>query len=307
VKNAIKKSIEGGIKLAEPLIPGGYILLSRRLIESEIWNKPPLYLKVWIFLLSKAQHGNFKGLKRGQLWVTYDDIIEGCSWKVGARLEKPNKDQIYKILTFLRNPDERGYESDTKATMITTSKATRGMLINIDNYDYYQTHSNYESDDESDNEKATKEVRKRQSSDTINKNVKNDKNINNIYSVLDNYTSDDNLRQALKDFLEMRKKIKKPMTERAFDMLLKKLDELAATNDMKIKLIDQSILHNWQTVYPLKEQKQQDKSSNAKPNKFHNFTPNDDYTGEDLERIARERFEKRLKDLGLNASKEGEE
>jgi len=37
-------------------IPGGYILLSRRLIESEIWDKPPMYLKVWIYILTKARH-----------------------------------------------------------------------------------------------------------------------------------------------------------------------------------------------------------------------------------------------------------
>lgn len=165
--------------MAEPLIPGGYIIVSRKLVESEIWRKPPLYLKVWIFLLIEAQHGNYKNLKRGQVWTTYEKIIEGCSWYVGARKELPKKDQIYRILTFLRNPDERVHESDTKATAITTAKATRGLLITIENYDYYQTSSNYESDTESDTEKATKELRKRQSGDTINKNVKNDKNDKN--------------------------------------------------------------------------------------------------------------------------------
>jgi hypothetical protein len=163
--------------MAEPLIPGGYILLSRKLIESEIWRKPPLYLKVWIFLLSEAQHSNYKNLKRGQVWTTYEKIIEGCSWYVGARKERPKKDQIYKILTFLRNPDERVHESDTKATAITTTKATRGILITIENYDYYQTSSNYESDTESDIERATKELRKRESGDTINNNGNNDNNI----------------------------------------------------------------------------------------------------------------------------------
>jgi hypothetical protein len=34
--------------MTEAYIPGGYILLSRNLIESEIWNKPPLYLIISI-------------------------------------------------------------------------------------------------------------------------------------------------------------------------------------------------------------------------------------------------------------------
>jgi len=42
--------------MKEILIPGGYILLSRKLIESEIFKKPPLYIKVWNYLLLKAQH-----------------------------------------------------------------------------------------------------------------------------------------------------------------------------------------------------------------------------------------------------------
>jgi hypothetical protein len=120
------------------------------------------------------------------------------------------------------------------------------------------------------------------------------KNVNNIYSVLDNYTSNDDLRQALNDFLEMRKKIKKPMTERALNMLLSKLDELAATDEVKIKLLDQSILHNWQTVYPLKEEKQQEPKQ-SKPNKFHNFIQNEE--NQDLDAIADKRREEALKRL----------
>lgn len=166
--------------MSEPTIPGGYILLSRKLIESEIWKKPPLYLKVWIYLLSRAQHGEYKELKRGQLWVTYDEIIEGCSHKVGARIVKPNKSEVYRILAFLRKPDEGVHERYSNATAITTAKATRGLLINIENYSFYQAHENYERYDESDAEKTPKKVRTPRTCDRINKNDKNDKN-NNIH------------------------------------------------------------------------------------------------------------------------------
>lgn len=35
-------------------------------------------------------------------------------------------------------------------------------------------------------------------------------------------------------------------------MLLKKLDELSQNDDEKIRILEESILHTWDTVYPLK-------------------------------------------------------
>jgi hypothetical protein len=66
--------------------------------------------------------------------------------------------------------------------MIATTKATHGMLVNIVNYNVYQTPKNYEGNDESNGENLTKKLRKQQESDNINKNDKNDKNDINIYS-----------------------------------------------------------------------------------------------------------------------------
>lgn len=177
--------------MSNPKLNGGYVLLSRKLIESEIWKKPPLYLKVWIYLLSRAQHKQFKKLNRGQLWTTIPMIQEECSWYVGCRKETPTKDQIFNILEWMRNPanhqelqlfNESNDESNTKATMITTTKATRGLLVNIENYNVYQDPKSYESNDESNVVKATKAT---MTTNTINKNDKNDKNDknNNIYIV----------------------------------------------------------------------------------------------------------------------------
>ncbi len=131
--------------MAEPLIPGGYILLSRKIIESEIWQKPPLYLKVWIYLLSRAQHTSFKKLIRGQLWITIAEIQEACSYMVGYRKETPSEKQIRSILNWLRNPYEETTNVPTKDSMIVITKGTRGMLITIENFNIYQDSKNYES------------------------------------------------------------------------------------------------------------------------------------------------------------------
>ena len=286
--------------MVEPLIPGGYILLSRKLIESEIWKKPPLHLKVWIYLLSKAQHKEYKNLKRGQLWTTYQDIIEDCSWMVGARKEKPSKSQIFNILEWMRSPcSESNAESNSKATanetMIATTKATRGILISIENFNVYQDPKNYESNNES-NAESNSEISPKATPNRnrINKNDNKNDNIS-IYSIFDSYSENSDLRQALRDYSQMRNEIKAPLTDKAASILLNKLDGLAATDDLKIKIIKEAILGNWKSVYPLKEEKPKQAHKVVKPNKFHNFMKSDDEV--DLDAMAEKRKEEVIKKL----------
>lgn len=78
------------------------------------------------------------------------------------------------------------------------------------------------------------------------------------------YTQNEELQDALKAFLQMRLFIKKPMTEYALKLMLKKLDELGNTDDTKIAILNQSITNNWQGIFPLKDgntrhEKQQEK------------------------------------------------
>jgi len=62
------------------------------------------------------------------------------------------------------------------------------------------------------------------------------------------------LETTILDFKIMRNKIKKPLTPRAEKMLRNTLDKLGNTDEEKIALLEQSILHCWQDVYALKEQ-----------------------------------------------------
>ena len=63
----------------------------------------------------------------------------------------------------------------------------------------------------------------------------------------------DDLLSALKEFEKMRVKIKKPMTDRAKQLLLSKLRKLSDDETEQIAILEQSVLHGWQDVYPLKE------------------------------------------------------
>lgn len=67
------------------------------------------------------------------------------------------------------------------------------------------------------------------------------------------FTPNKELQKALFDFIEMRKLIKKPIvTDRALHLLLKKLNGIAEDDETQIKVLEQSIMNNWQSVYPLK-------------------------------------------------------
>ncbi len=89
-------------------------------------------------------------------------------------------------------------------------------------------------------------------------------NKNNIKDNIDNknirgrrvyYPEDENLNKAFTDFVEMRKKIKKPMTDRAVTLAMNQLDKLAgADKDLAVEIVNQSVLRGWQTFYPLKDE-----------------------------------------------------
>lgn len=173
-------------------IPGGYILLSRKLINSSIMNKPPLYLKVWLWLLLEAQHSEYRGLKRGQVFVNIPDLVKAMSYKVGYRTESPTKRQIQCVLDWLRNPDDGNANGTMNEPMIVTTKVTRGLLVTIVKYDYYQDSENYERSNESNNDSNTTVKRTLRQRSTINKNDKecnkNDKK-DIIYNILEHWNS----------------------------------------------------------------------------------------------------------------------
>lgn len=72
--------------------------------------------------------------------------------------------------------------------------------------------------------------------------------------------------EALAGFEEMRKKIKKPLTQRAKALILKKLNSLAPNDeDTQIEILDQSTLNGWQGVFELKDNKTYQRRNKNEP------------------------------------------
>lgn len=85
-------------------------------------------------------------------------------------------------------------------------------------------------------------------------NIKKESKPKNGYDVIINeYTMNNELKEAIFEFIKMRKLIKKPVTDRALKGIFNKLDKLGCSDGEKIAILDQSIQNSWQGVFELKE------------------------------------------------------
>ena len=148
---------------------------------------------------------------------------------------------------------------------VTSKSHNKFRIITVNNWERYQ------AIDKQDDKQPTK---KRQRSDkqptTDEERNKEIKKINKYYP------GDENLDKAFSDYVSMRKQIKKPMSDRAVELAMKKLDDLSAGDkDTAIAILNQSIMNSWQGLFELKR----DKIQKPTENKFNNFSGREyDYT-----------------------------
>ena len=87
--------------------------------------------------------------------------------------------------------------------------------------------------------------------------------IDNQKSDIEEFLGDDKeLRDTFKAFIEMRVKQRKPMTDYAKTLLVKKLRVLAEDRQGWIAILNQSIENSWQSVYPIHSN---DRNNTGKP------------------------------------------
>lgn len=138
----------------------GYIKLSRRLLSSDIWFHPPLYLKVWIYLLCQASHQDYGALRRGQLVTSIPKIQEALSYQAGFITKQPTYKEIRQVLDYMRGKQpiksmhgngwgkwqssRQGTSQGTSEPMIIAKKIKDGMLVTIVKYSQYQEDGNGE-------------------------------------------------------------------------------------------------------------------------------------------------------------------
>lgn len=114
---------------------GGCTLWARKTIDSAIFaKKPDKWFKIWFYIVSRVNHADNPQFKRGQGHLSYESIMLAC----GA-----TKSQVDHSIRWFKN-----------CQMCATRKATRGFIITVCNYDFYQNLQSYKSDSSGDS-KAT--------------------------------------------------------------------------------------------------------------------------------------------------------
>ena len=96
-------------------------------------DMPPLYIKLWTWMLLQASHKDHGNLKRGQFFTTTKRMQKAMLYKIGFRTEYPSERQIKSVMKYL-----------TKNLMKVSTKVPHGQIITILNYDKYQNPKNYE-------------------------------------------------------------------------------------------------------------------------------------------------------------------
>lgn len=90
------------------------------------------------------------------------------------------------------------------------------------------------------------------------------------------YSDDPELDEAIHEYIKFRKGIKSPMTDRAITLTINRLNSLSHDKNEQIKIINQSIMRGWKSVYPLEDDgKSRGQPRNVNPNGFANFKQTD--------------------------------
>lgn len=99
---------------------------------------------------------------------------------------------------------------------------------------------------------------------TFNNTVKKERKTS--YDEILSIITDAELKALYLEYIKMRKLIKSPMTDRALQMLIKKVSELEPDSiERQKQLLENAIMNNWKSVYPLRKESR-DVSGNNRRN-----------------------------------------
>lgn len=92
------------------------------------------------------------------------------------------------------------------------------------------------------------------SNSIINKKEKRKTDKTEFDILVEAYTKNEKLKNAIYDFIKSRKAIKKSLTTLALKKILNKLSDLSSSDEEKIQILDNSIMNGWSGVFPLKKE-----------------------------------------------------
>ena len=206
-----------------------------------------------MLMLKTAQQGGYLGTKMAEVMVPYDikKIVRDTKYfdydtvtialelfkKLGLVYEESN--HILKLAGAEQLVGSESKWAEKKRIYRDSQRTIQGQIEDNVRQDIdIDKEIEKDKDIEIDIDKDTKKKKKSTKAD--------------LNGMIDSFTENEELKDALKAFLDMRKSIKKPIqTEYAFKLALNKLKQLSDIDSIRIEIVNQSVEHNWQTFYAL--------------------------------------------------------
>ena len=241
---------------------GNYIKISRSILEWE-WYGNINTCRLFLHMLLKAnwKDGRFEGkdIPRGSFVSSYPRLADECDLTVN---------EVRTALKHLISTGEITVKAHSKYSVFTVVKYNDYQEVNSQSTD--KSHS----------------INRRLTTIEEGKKERKEEYIPPISPIT--YFPSGELNQTFVDYIEFRKKIKKPMTDRAIQLAISKLKKLASSSgefkeEEAIEILNNSIMNGWQGLFPLKNAAE--KKSTNRFNNFHQRT----YDYEKLEKQLLER------------------
>lgn len=242
-----------------------YYLMHRGWMDSAFLSREPYTDRcAWVWFIENANFEdclmrNSKGkqvlVKRGQVYVSIRELAEKFKWSTG---------RVSRLL-----------DRFTEWGSIVVESGTGKNLITICNYNIYQFTRNTHGDTRED----TRGYGLR--NDIIDKELKELKE-DNKYNNKEGSMKKESFKipqwvpeNEWNDFVEMRIKIKKPLTDKAKKLAIKNLEDLKNEGHPPIDVLNQSVLNSYQGLFAIKN-KNNAKKENSSPAKQENVIEDDD-------------------------------
>lgn len=213
---------------------------------AELYEVSKETISRWISILEKNGYVNTQIIYRDNS----KEILERRIYIIGIP-------QVVSEKTFVKNDDiiNTPIDENNKTYQQNHQEPTNKIINTPIDENVKENNTLFNNTFNNTNNKKEKEracVRADKSINKINNNISKDKKTD-FDNLINSYTENIKLKETIYEFIKMRTAIKKPMTTKALEILLNKLNTLASDDDTKIKVLEQSIEHCWQTVYALKE------------------------------------------------------
>lgn len=233
---------------------GNYIKLNRSILDWE-WYDDINVARVFIHILLtanyKAKRWHGIQIERGQRVIS----ISGLAEETGLTVQQ-TRTALDKLIA---------------TGELTKSATSRYTLITVENYNKFQDvktdnnkPSNMQPNKQATNKQQTNNNNIRNKESKEGKELKNTTPLTpqgEMETIVNQLPLE--LRSTVHDFIDHRKKMRKPLTVKALKMMLKKLNELSSGDSRtSIEILEQSIINGWAGVFPLPKGRLQNKPRN---------------------------------------------